>query len=188
MAMFQGRDLALFPRVLDARSIVPSPVIIQISAAEEDSSPSLCTAGVASTFSDLMTLWYTVSVIIDKPALFHPATWAPLPELISYEPDTRLEAALFGCPTGERIRTGGRQIAADALITLRLHPPPGGAAEGGAYLRYGLQVKITEAATISPRLSNQDPPTNGQDCRHRLAGITCRGQVSNVPIGGSSIL
>lgn len=38
----------------------------------------------------------------------------------------------------------GRQIAADALITLRLHPPPGGAAEGGAYLRYGLQVKITE--------------------------------------------
>lgn len=54
--------------------------------------PSLCTAGIAYTFSDLMTLWYTVSVIIDKPALFHP--------------DTRLEAALFGCPTGERIRTG----------------------------------------------------------------------------------
>ncbi|CAK48426.1 hypothetical protein An12g01430 [Aspergillus niger] len=183
MAMFQGRALALFPRVLDARSIVPSPVIIRISAAEEDGSPSLCTAGVASTFSDLMTLWYTVNVIIDKPALFHP--------------DTRLEAALFGCPTGERIRTGqhadentppemkkrrpqssdagqGRQIAADGLITLRPHPPPGGGlrggqGRGGAYLRYGLQVKTTEAATISPRLTNQDPPTNGQDYRHPLA-------------------
>lgn len=56
MAMFQGRALALFPRVLDARSIVPSPVIIRLSAAEEDGYEPPIAAGILDMLK-VSTMW-----------------------------------------------------------------------------------------------------------------------------------